>query len=174
MPPSARPTTRRFPRRPFTVAARVYPSLVPATPQDPASEANRRAWEVFRSLGEALRLLLQRRRSDHARDGDHCSSIVCPAREGSATRDTARRPLHAGGRSADVRSTCGRCDPVTHGLHRFSALKERFCAREDCRDRPSRSYRHFTRRHTPVSQLRGIRLNLVGASLGGSSHVIKL
>jgi haloalkane dehalogenase len=37
-----------FPAPSFAVAARAYPSLVPATATDPASDANRRAWEVFR------------------------------------------------------------------------------------------------------------------------------
>jgi haloalkane dehalogenase len=36
-----------FPSADYKVAARVYPSLVPITPNDPASEANRRAWHVF-------------------------------------------------------------------------------------------------------------------------------
>jgi haloalkane dehalogenase len=36
-----------FPSAEFKAAARVYPSLVPTTPDNPASEANRRAWQVF-------------------------------------------------------------------------------------------------------------------------------
>jgi len=36
-----------FPSGEYMTAARVYPSLVPATPDDPASEANRRAWRVY-------------------------------------------------------------------------------------------------------------------------------
>jgi haloalkane dehalogenase len=36
-----------FPSAEYKVAARVYPSLVPVTPDNPASEANRRAWQVF-------------------------------------------------------------------------------------------------------------------------------
>ena len=37
-----------FPSTPFKVATRVYPSLVPSTRDDPAHDANCRAWEVFR------------------------------------------------------------------------------------------------------------------------------
>ena len=36
-----------FPSASYKAAARIYPSLVPITPNDPASEANRRAWQVF-------------------------------------------------------------------------------------------------------------------------------
>ena len=36
-----------FPAEEFKVAARVYPSLVPVTPDNPANEANRKAWQVF-------------------------------------------------------------------------------------------------------------------------------
>lgn len=37
-----------FPTEAFKVATRVYPSLVPVSPDNPASEANRRAWNVYR------------------------------------------------------------------------------------------------------------------------------
>jgi haloalkane dehalogenase len=36
-----------FPDESFKVAARAMPTLVPITPDDPASEANRRAWQVL-------------------------------------------------------------------------------------------------------------------------------
>ncbi len=36
-----------FPSSEYTAGARVFPSLVPVRPDDPASEANRRAWKVF-------------------------------------------------------------------------------------------------------------------------------
>jgi haloalkane dehalogenase len=36
-----------FPDESFKVAARRFPQLVPATPDDPAAAANRRAWEVL-------------------------------------------------------------------------------------------------------------------------------
>lgn len=39
-----------FPSRKYKVAARVFPTLVPITPDNPASEANRKAWESLRKL----------------------------------------------------------------------------------------------------------------------------
>ncbi len=36
-----------FPSAEYTAAARVYPSLVPVTPDNPATEANRKAWKVY-------------------------------------------------------------------------------------------------------------------------------
>ena len=36
-----------FPSRKFKAGARMFPALVPVRPDDPASDANRRAWEVF-------------------------------------------------------------------------------------------------------------------------------
>ena len=37
-----------FPDKKYKVAARAFPTLVPVTPDNPASEANRKAWEVLR------------------------------------------------------------------------------------------------------------------------------
>ena len=37
-----------FPGRKYKAAARVFPTLVPITPDNPASEANRKAWEVLK------------------------------------------------------------------------------------------------------------------------------
>lgn len=39
-----------FPDKTYKVAARVFPTLVPITPDNPASEANRKAWEVLRKF----------------------------------------------------------------------------------------------------------------------------
>lgn len=36
-----------FPSRKFKAGARIFPALVPIRPEDPASEANRRAWDAF-------------------------------------------------------------------------------------------------------------------------------
>ena len=38
-----------FPDKTYKVAARVFPTLVPITPDNPASEANRKAWEILRN-----------------------------------------------------------------------------------------------------------------------------
>jgi haloalkane dehalogenase len=37
-----------FPSAKYKAGARAFPMLVPTTPDDPASEANRSAWDVFR------------------------------------------------------------------------------------------------------------------------------
>ena len=37
-----------FPEEPYKAGARVFPRLVPTRPDDPASDANRRAWEVLK------------------------------------------------------------------------------------------------------------------------------
>ena len=41
-----------FPDESYKAGARVFPTLVPITPDDPASEANRKAWEVLRKWGK--------------------------------------------------------------------------------------------------------------------------
>ena len=42
-----RPTTAPFPDQTFTEGARQFPTLVPISPDDPATPANRAAWEVL-------------------------------------------------------------------------------------------------------------------------------
>ncbi len=39
-----------FPDKSYKVAARAFPTLVPITPDNPASEANRKAWDVLRKF----------------------------------------------------------------------------------------------------------------------------
>jgi haloalkane dehalogenase len=41
-----------FPDESFKAGARAFPMLVPASPDDPASEPNRRAWETLRRYGK--------------------------------------------------------------------------------------------------------------------------
>jgi haloalkane dehalogenase len=91
-----------FPSAEYKAAARVYPSLVPATPDNPESEANRRAWQVYERWDKPLRVLLQRRRPDHARLGQGLARS-CARHSRPAAHNAARRPLHAGRRSADLR-----------------------------------------------------------------------
>jgi haloalkane dehalogenase len=43
-----------FPDDSYKAGARQFPMLVPITPDDPASEANRRAWEVLRRWEKPL------------------------------------------------------------------------------------------------------------------------
>ena len=91
-----------FPSADFKVAARVYPSLVPATPDNPASEANRHAWQVFERWDKPFVCCF----SDGdpiTRGVDTVRPIVCPARVANPTprcaaatscRRTMRKPLH--------------------------------------------------------------------------------
>ena len=43
-----------FPNDTYKQGARIFPSLVPTTPDDPAAKANRAAWEVFRQWDKPL------------------------------------------------------------------------------------------------------------------------
>ncbi len=43
-----------FPDDTFKAGARIFPSLVPTSPDDPAAPANAAAWEVFRSWDKPL------------------------------------------------------------------------------------------------------------------------
>ena len=43
-----------FPDDTYKQGARIFPSLVPTTPDDPAAKANRAAWEVFRQWDKPL------------------------------------------------------------------------------------------------------------------------
>ena len=50
-----------FPARRYKVAARAFPSLVPITPNDPAREANERAWAVFKAWDKPFLTLFSTR-----------------------------------------------------------------------------------------------------------------
>ena len=56
----SRPTTRPFPDESYKEGARQFPVLVPSRPDDPAADANRRAWEVLRRVRQAVPVRLQR------------------------------------------------------------------------------------------------------------------
>ena len=43
-----------FPDDSYKAGARIFPSLVPTSPDDPAAEANRAAWEVFKAWDKPL------------------------------------------------------------------------------------------------------------------------
>ena len=49
-PRSGRPTT--FPDDTYKEGARIFPSLVPFAPDNPSSDANRRAWKVLSSFSK--------------------------------------------------------------------------------------------------------------------------
>ena len=56
-----------FPDESYKEGARQFPVLVPAAPDDPAAEPNRRAWESLRTVRQALPLHVQRPGPGHGR-----------------------------------------------------------------------------------------------------------
>ena len=50
-----------FPTRAHRMAARLFPTLVPTTPQDPAREANERAWALFETWDKPFLTLFSNR-----------------------------------------------------------------------------------------------------------------
>ena len=86
-----------FPDDSYLAGARQFPTLVPVTPDDPATIPNRKAWEVSGAVAQAVPLRVRRLRSDHARrlrgaaGGDS-------RRAGAAACDAGGRgTLHPGG-----------------------------------------------------------------------------
>ena len=77
---------------------RAMPGLVPTRPDDPASEANRAAWEGARGQRAAVPARVQRQRSDHRRDGTDPTKAP-PRHSGPQPTDhPQRRPLPSRGR----------------------------------------------------------------------------
>ena len=79
---AARRTTRRSRTRRTRPGRGRCRTLVPTTPDDPATEANRAAWEVLTALGPAVPVRVQRRRPDHRRDGAGPAQARCPGAAG--------------------------------------------------------------------------------------------
>jgi haloalkane dehalogenase len=70
-----------FPDESYKAGARIFPVLVPITPDDPASEANRQAWEVFRKWEKPFLTAF----SDNdpiTRGGDRVFKKLVPGAEG--------------------------------------------------------------------------------------------
>ena len=89
-----------FPDQRCTEGARQFPTLVPIRPDDPASEANRAAWEVLRRFEPPVPHRVQRRRPDHRGIGPRAAGTD-PRRQGSAAHHhRGRRPLPPGGQGA--------------------------------------------------------------------------
>ena len=74
-----------FPDDSYKAGARQFPMLVPTAPDDPASAANRKAWETLRAFDEAVPHRVLRRGPDHARRRRSRSSATCPAARASRT-----------------------------------------------------------------------------------------
>ena len=76
----------------------------PHRPDDPASEANRAAWETLAGSPTAVARRVQRRRPDHRRDGARSCERAMRRRAGPrAPGDRRRRALPAGGRRPAAR-----------------------------------------------------------------------
>ena len=104
---AARPTSRPtviaaydapFPDDTYKAGARIFPTLVPTSPDDPAADTNRAAWDVLGRWDKPLLTAFSDARPHHPRRG-------APVREAGAGRPgTAarhhrrRRPLPPGGR----------------------------------------------------------------------------
>ena len=50
-----------FPSRKYRVGARMFPSLVPSTPDDPERQRNERAWDVFKKWAKPYLTLFSSR-----------------------------------------------------------------------------------------------------------------
>ena len=115
-----------FPDDTYKAGARIFPSLVPTTPDDPAAAANTRGVGGLQAVGQAVHLLLQRQRPGHRRR----RQAVPPARArrpGPAARDGRERPpLLPGRRRAATRADRHRRD---HSRSRVAPSARRFAAR---------------------------------------------
>ena len=91
-----------FPDDTYKAGARIFPTLVPTRPDDPATADNEAAWEVLSGVRQAVPVDLQRQRS-----GDRRRRRPLPGQgargAGSVPRDhRGRGPLPAGGQGHRV------------------------------------------------------------------------
>lgn len=70
-----------FPSRAYRIAARLFPTFVPTTPQDPAREANERAWALFKKWDKPF-LTLFSNRDPITRGGDKIWQTWVPGAQG--------------------------------------------------------------------------------------------
>jgi haloalkane dehalogenase len=70
-----------FPSAKYKAGARAFPALVPTRPDDPASEANRRAWKVFAGWKKPF-LTAFSNRDPITRDGDKVWQKTVPGAQG--------------------------------------------------------------------------------------------
>lgn len=72
-----------FPDETYKEGARIFPSLVPASPDDPAAPANRKAWEVLKAFDKPF--LTAFSDSDPiTRGGEHVFQKLIPGAQGQA------------------------------------------------------------------------------------------
>ena len=86
-----------FPDDSYKAGARIFPTLVPTTPDDPAAPGQPQGVGSAAEVGEAIPDLLQRLRSGH--EGRRaCDAVADPRGEGPAARDARRRRSFPAGR----------------------------------------------------------------------------
>ena len=86
-----------FPDDTYKAGARIFPTLVPTSPDDPAADANRAAWEVLGAVGQAAAHRLLRQRPDHPRRGAPVPEARARRPGPPARHHRGRRPLPPGG-----------------------------------------------------------------------------
>ena len=103
-------TTRRSPTTRTRPGARQFPMLVPTAPDDPASAANRKAWETLRAWTKPF-LTAFSDQDPITRGGDRAFQREVPGCAGpTAHDDRRRRPLPAGGQGRRARPRRRRLD----------------------------------------------------------------
>ena len=92
-----------FPDETYKEGARVFPSLVPVSPDDPAAAANRRAWEVLSGFEKPF-LTAFSDGDPITRGGEQIFQKRVPGAQGPAAHDRQRRRSFPPGRPG--RSVC--------------------------------------------------------------------
>jgi len=90
-----------FPDDSYKAGARIFPSLVPTGPDDPAAADNRRAWKVLEAWTKPL--LTAFSDPTRHRGGERYSTNGCRAPPGGRTPPSRRAPLSPGGTGAPPR-----------------------------------------------------------------------
>lgn len=87
-----------FPTEKHKAGARHFPLLVPSRPDDPASEANRRAWRALQRWEKPFLTLFSDKDRDYSRGGEEVSGAGARVQRAGAPDPARRRALLAGGR----------------------------------------------------------------------------
>ena len=114
-----------FPDETYKAGPRAMPGLVPTTPDDPASAANRAAWQRLSTWDKTVPGRIQRQRSDHRPRWRRFSTGSCPAPSrspspGPATSFRRTRESSLAPPSHASRWAYHRSKPSSCGLDRWS------------------------------------------------------